>query len=619
MANPNKPPKVMRLRAILPDLWALIKPLRAKLAIGLVLIVVARCASLVLPASTKYLIDEVIGKKQADLLMPLVAAVVTATLVQAACSYTVTQILSKTAQRVIADMRRQLQIHVGRLPVSFYDRNKTGELVNRVMYDVDGIRNLVGTGLVDFLGGLLTAFLSLAILLRTSALLTLLALAIVAAVGAAMFYAFNSMRPHFKERSNIYMEINGRLHETLGGIRVIKGYHAEAREESVFQAGVTRLLENILRSINLMTAVNQSAVILLGLIGGLVMWIGSRQILAGALTLGEFVTFTAFLAFLVAPIFGIVNVGSQLTEALVGLERTREILAEIREDQDPARNIAMPAISGRVEFDHVDFEYEAGKPVLHDVSFVAEPGTVTALVGSSGSGKSTTIGLISAFAKPTAGRVLVDGVDLAHATLDSYRTQLGVVLQETFLFDGTRGENAAFSRPGATDEEIMAAIRAARVDEYAEKFPDKYDTIVGERGVRLSGGQKQRVAIARAILADPRILILDEATSSLDSESESLIQAGLAHLMQGRTTIVIAHRLSTNPRADQLPVVENGRILEHGSHDQLLASGGRYAELYRRQYDLEKNLFLAEGEGDTIAEEPEEEAGAAAKPPRGIL
>jgi ABC-type multidrug transport system fused ATPase/permease subunit len=617
MANPNKPLKVMRLRAILPDLWELIKPLRAKLAIGLVLIVVARCASLVLPASTKYLIDEVIGKKQPDLLMPLVAAVVTATLVQAACSFTVTQILSKTAQRVIAEMRQKLQVHVGRLPVSFFDRNKTGELVNRIMYDVEGVRNLVGTGLVDFFGGLLTAILSLAILMRTSALLTLLALLIVAAVGAAMFFAFNSMRPQFKERSKIYTEINGRLHESLGGVRVIKGYHAEVREESVFQSGIARLLDNILRSLTLMTAVNQSAVVLLGLIGSLVMWIGSRQILAGALTLGEFVTFTAFLAFLVAPIFGIVNIGSQLTEALVGLERTREVLAELREDQDPARTIDMPAIAGRVEFDHVDFEYEAGKPVLHDVSFVAEPGSVTALVGSSGSGKSTTIGLISAFAKPTSGRVLVDGVDLAHATLDSYRTQLGVVLQETFLFDGSIRDNVAFSRPGATDDQIMAAIRIARVDEFAEKFPDKYDTVVGERGVRLSGGQKQRVAIARAILADPRILILDEATSSLDSESEALIQAGLAHLMKGRTTFVIAHRLSTIRRADQILVVENGRILERGSHDQLLAAGGRYAELYQRQYDLEKNLFLAEGEGDTV-DEPDEETEAV-KPPRGIL
>lgn len=603
MANTaSKKSKVLRFRELLPDLLAIVKPLRAQLAVSVVLIFIARSASLALPASTRFLIDDIIGKGRHDMLGPLVAAVVAATIVQAACSFTVTQILSKAAQRLIAEMRRKLQMHIGRLPVSYYDRNKTGELVSRIMYDVEGLRNLVGTGLVELLGGLLTAVFALAILFTTSALLTLLALGIVICISVAMFWGFNRMRPLFKERNKIYSEITGRLQETLSGVRVIKGYHAEAREEAVFGKGIGRLLDNIMRSLTGVALVSQSAVVLLGLIGALVMWIGTKEIIANHLTLGEFITFTAFLAFLVAPIFGIVSTGSQLTEALVGLERSREVLAELREDQDPKRTRTMPPIDGRVEFAGVHYAYEEGKPVLQDISFIAEPGTVTALIGSSGSGKSTTIGLIAAFASPQRGQVLVDGVDISTVTLDSYREQLGVVLQETFLFDGTIQENVAFSRPGATEEEIMAAIRIARVDEFAANFPDGYQTVVGERGVRLSGGQKQRVAIARAILADPRILILDEATSSLDSESEAFIQAGLAHLMKGRTTFVIAHRLSTIRRADQILVVEAGRIVERGTHDALLAAAGRYADLYNRQYELEKNLFLAEGEGDPLDE-----------------
>ena len=607
MATASKSPKSLRLRALLPDVWAIVRPLRGQLIISVFLIIIARCASLVLPASTKFLIDDIIGKGRHDLLMPLVAAVVTATLTQAACTFTTTQILSKAAQRLIADMRRRIQSHIGRLPVAYFDKTKSGELVSRIMYDVEGLRNLVGTGLVELLGGVLTAALSLAILFKTSALLTVVALGIVVAVSAAMAYGLNRMRPYFTERGKIYSEITGRLQESLGGIRVVKGYHAEEREEQVFSTGIDRLLANIVKSLTSVSIVSQSAVVLLGLIGSFVMWLGTREILAGHLTLGEFITFTAFLAFLVAPIFGIVSVGSQLTEALAGLERTKEVLGELREDQDPHRSRQMPVIDGLVEFQDVNFAYEEGKPVLQDFSFVAKPGTVTALVGSSGSGKSTTIGLIAAFSAPQSGRVLVDRVDISTVTLSSYRAQLGVVLQETFLFDGTIRQNVAFSRPNASEEEIMAAIRTARVDEFTERFAEKYDTVVGERGVRLSGGQKQRVAIARAILANPRILILDEATSSLDSESEAFIQAGLTHLMKGRTTFVIAHRLSTIRRADQILVVEGGRIVEQGSHEQLLAAAGRYADLYQRQYDLEKNLFLAEGEGDVI-DEPEEPA-----------
>lgn len=582
----------------------MVKPRRSQLLAGLILIVITRCAGLVLPASTRVLIDEIIGNGKHEWLAPLVAAVVTATAIQAICSFSLTQILSKTAQRLIAEMRCKIQAHIGHLPVAYFDSHKTGELVSRVMTDVDGLRNLIGTGLVELLGGILTAILALAILFHTSALLTAMALGIVVSLAAALFYAFNRLRPVFKERGRIHAEVTGRLQETLGGIRVIKGYHAEAREEAVFAKGSNRLLENVMKSMTGVSLVSQSAVILLGLVGALVMWIGTNEIIAGRLSLGEFVTFTAFLAFLVAPVFGVVNIGSQLNEALAGLERTRELLHQLREDHDPKRTQIMPPIRGRVEFRNVEFAYEPEKPVLKEFSFVAEPGTSTALVGSSGSGKSTTIGLIAAFASPQAGQVLVDGIDLSTVTLESYRTQLGVVLQETFLFDGTIRENIAFSRPAATSEQIMHAIRVARVDEFAERFPDRYETVVGERGVRLSGGQKQRVAIARAILADPGILILDEATSSLDSESESLIQEGLAQLMEGRTTFVIAHRLSTIRRATQILVVESGIIVERGTHEHLLAAGGRYAELYRRQYDLERNLFLADGEGDAI-DEPE--------------
>ncbi|MBM3764575.1 MAG: ABC transporter ATP-binding protein [Acidobacteria bacterium] len=600
MAETKKKPGPARLRALMPDLIALVKPRRGQLLAGLVLIIISRIASLALPASSRFLIDDVIGRKQYDMLNPLVAAVVLATIVQASCSFALAQILSKAAQRLITEMRKKIQIHIGRLPVAYFDTHKTGELVSRIMNDVEGLRNLVGTGLVELLGGVLTAILALVVLFYTSALLTGLALVIVVGVSGALFYFFNKLRPVFKERGKIQGEVTGRLQETLGGARVIKGYRAEEREEAVFAKGVDRLLANILKSLTGVSAMSVSAVVILGFVGAIVMWIGTNKIIEGTLTLGQFITFTAFLAFLIAPIFGIVSVGSQLTEALAGMERTKEVLSELREDQDPERTIDMTEIDGRVEFNDVFFQYEEGKPVLQDFSFVAEPGTVTALVGSSGSGKSTTIGLIASFAKPQQGTVSIDGIDLAKVTLDSYRTQLGVVLQETFLFDGTIRENVAFSKPNATEEQIMNAIRIARVEEFAEKFPERYETIVGERGVRLSGGQKQRVAIARAILADPRILILDEATSSLDSESEMLIQAGLAHLMKGRTTFVIAHRLSTIRRADQILVVENGRIVERGSHEVLLEAGGRYADLYQRQYDLEKNLFLAEGEGDTV-------------------
>ncbi len=547
-----------RLKALLPDIWALVKPRRAVLLVGFVLMAINRVCGLVLPASTKYLIDDIIGKRHIQMLVPLVSAVVAATAIQGVTSFTLTQLLSKAAQRLIAELRRKVQSHIGRLPVTYYDSNKSGTLVARIMSDVEGIRNLIGTGLVEFAGGLLTALIALAVLIRISPMMTGIAVLVIAAFSLVLTKAFRTIRPIFRERGKINAEVTGRLTESLGGVRVIKGYHAEEREEGVFAKGVQRLLDNVVQSLTAISLMSFSATLLLGLIGAAVMYVGARQILAGTLTLGGFVTFTAFLAFLGAPIFQIIGIGTQISEALAGLERTREVLRERPEDQDPQRTITIGEIRGGVEFEHVDFEYEAGKPVLHDVSFRSEPGSATALVGPSGSGKSTIIGLISAFHTPTRGTVRVNGVDLSTVRLDSYRTQLGVVLQESFLFDGTIRENVAFARPEATEEEILRACRIARVDEFAEHFTDGYDTIVGERGVKLSGGQKQRVSIARAILADPRILILDEATSSLDSESEALIQEGLSYLMKGRTTFVIAHRLSTIRRSDQI-LVGRGR------------------------------------------------------------
>jgi subfamily B ATP-binding cassette protein MsbA len=599
----DKTPVSEKLRALLPDIWELVKPRRWQLALGLLLIAVSRAAGLVLPASTKYLVDDVIGKRRLELLGPLAAVVLAATAVQGATSYSLTQLISKSAQRLIADLRRKVQAHIGRLPLAYYDANKAGALVSRIMSDVEGVRNLVGTGLVELLGGFVTALIALVALLHISPALTGMAIAIVGVFMLFLKRAFGTIRPIFRERGRLNAEVTGRLTESLGGIRVVKGYHAEAREAAVFSSGVQRLLDNVIRSLTATSLMGLSATVLLGVVSALVMYVGARQILAGALTLGGFVTFTAFLAFLVAPAFQIVGIGTQLTEAIAGLERTREVLRERPEDLDPRRSVAMGEIRGDVVFEEVGFAYETGKPVLHGISFEARSGTVTALVGSSGSGKSTIIGLIAAFYTPSSGTIRVDGADLSSVRLDSYRTQLGVVLQDTFLFDGTIRENVAFARPDASEEQILQACRTARVDEFAEAFETQYDTVVGERGVKLSGGQRQRVSIARAILANPRILILDEATSSLDSESEASIQQGLAYLMQGRTTFVIAHRLSTIRRADQILVVEGGHIVERGNHATLLAAEGRYHELYTRQHGLTENLFLAPGEVEAAEEE----------------
>jgi ABC-type multidrug transport system fused ATPase/permease subunit len=596
----QKIPKVQRLRAVLPEVWRLMRPRRWLLALGFVLMIINRVAALVLPYSSRFLIDTVINNHHMEKLQPLVLVVLAATLVQGVTSFSLTQSLSKAAQRLIAELREQVQVHISRLPVAFYDGNKTGNLVSRIMSDVEGVRNLLGTGLVDFAGGLVTSGIALVLLLRTSAQMTLIAVGSLVCFAVALNKAFATIRPIFRERGKINAEVTGRLTESLGGVRVIKGYHAEQREEAIFANGVRRLLDNVMRTLTATSVMSLSASVLLGMVGAVTMYVGAHQITSGSMTVGDYVSYILLLGFLVAPIMQIVSIGTQLTEALAGLERTQEIMRERPEDQDPRRTVALQDIRGTVEFDHVSFSYDGVRDVLRDISFTAQPGTVSALVGSSGSGKSTTIGLISAFYVPTKGKILMDGTDLSTVRLDSYRTRLGVVLQESFLFDGTIRENVAFSRPDASTEEILRACRIARVDEFAEAFADKYETVVGERGVKLSGGQRQRISIARAILAEPRILILDEATSSLDSESEQMIQHGLSYLMQGRTTFVIAHRLSTIRRADQILVMEQGQIVERGTHEELYALQGRYYDLYTRQQGVEDNLFLAPGEGDFV-------------------
>ena len=603
-AQRPKPP----LKKVLPEVWALMRPRKWLIAGSFCLMVVNRACSFVLPVSSGPFINKVMIGHNMHLLPRIIAAVAGATFVQGVTSYALTQLLSTEGQKLISQLRMQVQAHIGRLPVAFYDENRTGTLVARIMTDVEGVRNLVGTGLVDFVGGLLTAVIAFFLMIHINARMTLLTFFIMSLFGLILQKAFKTIRPIFRERARINAEVTGRLTESLGGVRVVKGYHAEESEAKVFAAGVKRLLDNVISSLSAQSLMTLSSTMVLGMVGGLIMYVGANESAAHRLNTGDYVKFTMLLAFMIAPIAQLVAIGTQLTEALAGLDRTTEILNEREEDSEPGRTESAGPIRGDVAFDHVVFEYETGKPVLHGVSFDSKLGSVTALVGSSGSGKSTIISLICGFHTATTGRVLIDGVDLAAMRLSSYREQLGVVLQETFLFDGTIRENVKFSRPGATEEQFLEACRIARVDEFAERFPEAYDTIVGERGVKLSGGQRQRLSIARAILANPRILILDEATSSLDSESEAMIQGGLNHLMQGRTTFVIAHRLSTIRRADQILVIEAGLIVERGTHESLYRLGGRYYDLYTRQHGLEANLFLAPGEGDKVVEEEEETA-----------
>jgi subfamily B ATP-binding cassette protein MsbA len=576
---------------------------RRRLALGLALMLVNRLAGLVLPATSKFLIDDVIGRRQAQLLLPLAAAAGVATLIQASTSFALSQVLGVAAQRAITNMRRSVQAHVLRLPTAYFDATKTGVLISRIMTDADGIRNLVGTGLVNLAGGVLSAALGLGVLFYLNWRLTALTLVILLAFGAGMALAFVRLRPVFRERSKINAEVTGRLGEALGGVRIVKSYVAEKREELVFARGAHRLFRNVARSITGVSAITAFSTVVVGVIGVLMIVVGGRSILAGTMTLGDFVMYLFFTGLVAAPLVQVASVGTQITEAFAGLDRIREVQSLAGEDAHDTSRRPLPALRGDVVFDRVLFEYTPGVPVLRGVSFHAPAGTTTALVGSSGSGKSTLISLVMAFNRPGAGRVLVDGIDLAEVRLRDYRAHLGVVLQENFLFDGTIAENIAYARPHATREEILAVARVAHCDPFVQEFPNKYDTVVGERGVKLSGGQRQRIAIARAILADPRILVLDEATSSLDSESEALIQDGLRRLREGRTTFVIAHRLSTIRSADQILVLEGGLIVERGTHAELLAAAGRYRQLHDKQYRLEQDRFVNPGE--ELEPEPE--------------
>ncbi len=570
---------------------------RSRLALGLGLMIVNRLVGLVLPASSKYLVDEVIMKHRADMLVKLALAAGGATVVQAVTSFTLSQVLGVAAQRAITEMRKSVQAHVARLPVRFFDSTQTGVLISRVMTDAEGIRNLVGTGLVQLVGGLVTSMLALCVLFYLNWRMTLITIVALGLFGAVMSTAFSRLRPLFRERGRIHAEVTGRLAESLGGIRIVKAYSAERRETLTFARGAHRLLRNVARSMTGVSGVTAFSTVIVGAIGCILTLVGGRAVLAGEMTLGDFFMYIFFTALVAAPLVEIAAIGTQITEAFAGLDRIREIKRMATEDEGEREPLA--EVEGEIAFEDVTFEYEEGAPVLRGVSFRAPAGTTTALVGSSGSGKSTLIGLVMAFNRPLKGRVLVDGRDLADVRLKDYREQLGAVLQDNFLFDGTVADNIAFSNPHATREEVERAARVAHCDEFVRGFADGYDTVVGERGVKLSGGQRQRVAIARAILAGPKILILDEATSSLDSESEALIQDGLQALRRGRTTFVIAHRLSTIRSADQILVLEEGRIVERGTHEELLAAGGRYRQLYDKQYRFERNQFINPGEDFT--------------------
>ena len=575
---------------------ALLREHQKSLAIGLSLMLISRLAGLVLPISTKFLIDDVLGKSDAAKLMPLALAAGVATLVQAVTSYANSQVVSVAAQLAISNMRQRVQAHIMRLPVSYFDSTKSGVLIARVMNDAEGIRNLVGTGIIQLVGGLLTAVIALGVLFWLNWKLTAATIIFLGAFGVAMALAFKKLRPLFRQRSEITADVTGRLGESLGGIRILKVYVAEGREQKIFAEGVDRLFKNIAATITGTSAITAFSTAIVGAIGVLIMVVGGRAIFAHTMTLGDLIMYTFFVGLMAAPVVQIANIGTQVSEAFAGLDRIRELLDMPTEDQEDLTRRALPTVQGEIAFEDVWFEYEANTPVLKGLSFKVTAGQTVALVGSSGSGKSTIIGLAMAFNRPQKGRVVVDGSDLLELRLRDYRSKLGVVMQDNFLFDGTVADNIGFAKPGATRAELEAVGQIAHVNEFVARFALGYDTIVGERGVKLSGGQRQRVAIARAILADPRILILDEATSSLDSESEAMIRDGLRRLRAGRTTFVIAHRLSTIESADLILVVEGGEIVERGTHRELLAMHGRYKQLYDRQHSVEADQFINPGE-----------------------
>ena len=572
---------------------------RGRLALGFLLMAINRVTGLILPATSKILVDDVVGRHRADLLWPLAAAAGVATLVQAATGFGLSQVLGLAAQRSITDMRRQIERHVARLPVAYFDSTKTGVLISRIMSDADGIRNLVGNGLVQLVGSVVTAVGALAVLFWLNWRLTAVTLLLLSIFGSVMALAFSRLRPIFRERGRINADVTGRLAETLGGIRVVKAYTAERREALIFVKGLHRLYRNIVKTMVGVSAVTAMSTLIVGAIGALMIVVGGRAILAGQMTLGDFFMYIFFTGLVAAPVVSIASIGTQVSEAFAGLDRIREVLAMATEDDEDRSRTPVSHVDGDVVFDDVTFAYKPGVPVLKGVSFHATAGATTALVGSSGSGKSTLISLVMAFNRPQSGSIRIDGQDLTALRLRDYRSHLGIVLQDNFLFDGTVADNISFARPGATRAEIEEVGRLAHVDEFVSGFDQGYDTVVGERGVKVSGGQRQRIAIARAILADPRILILDEATSSLDSESEAFIQDGLRRLRQGRTTFVIAHRLSTIRSADQILVLEHGEIVERGSHATLMALGGRYRQLHDRQYSWEQDRFINPGEDFT--------------------
>lgn len=561
----------------------IIWPRRKLVLLGLALILINRCSGMVMPASVRYLIDEVLSGDRADLLTPILAGLIGAAAIQAGTSFALTRLLSVEAQHLIAELRSQVQSHVLKLPVRYFEDTKSGELVSRIMNDVQGVRNLVGTGLVQLVGGILTAFIALFFLLGINAPMTALALVPMALFAVVSTLAFRRLRPAFRERGKIQGEVTGRLTEALGGIRIIKGFHALERENEIFRAGVLRIYENVKSTLTTTAAVTSLGTFLVGLASVIILGYGGHLILDQELTVGELFSFTLFLAFLIGPIVQMANIGTQMSEAFAGLDRTAELLSMPGEDDDPKRSTRMPDIKGHVRFEHVHFAYDENKPVLKDIDFEVQPGTVVALVGSSGSGKSTLAALAVSFLDPDSGRILVDGIDLDTVELASYRSQLGLVLQDEFLFDGSIRDNLLFARPNASEEDLVQAASTAYVTEFTDGLPDGLDTIIGERGVKLSGGQRQRVTIARALLAAPRILLLDEATSSLDTESEAYIQSSLEELLKGRTTFVIAHRLSTIQRADLILVIEDGCIIERGRHAELMAKEGRYHRLYTLQ------------------------------------
>ena len=651
MAKENLKKKKVNYSSAWAEARKIIWEARWRLALGGVLLLISRLASMVLPASTKYLGDEVFAKQNYSLLKWIALVIGVSALVQGITGFALSQILVVAAQRAITEMRKRVQTHIERLPISYFDSTQTGQLISRIMNDADGIRNLVGTGIGQLVGSFVTAGVSIGVLFWLNWRMTTATMVVLIMFGTALFYAFKILRPIFRERGEITAEVTGRLGESLGGIRIVKSYTAEKREELSFARGAHKLFRNIAKSVTGVSAIGSFSSVLIGAVAVVMIIFGGSAVQAGTMTLGDFLMYIAFTFLLAMPVFELTAVGTQITEALAGLDRIREVLAETTEDETDAAKEPLPDVKGTIDFENVNFEYESGVPVLRNVSFHAAAGTTTALVGSSGSGKSTILSLVLNFIKPTrssssappfdvrrsspapndgpndlsgyaadgaedggvaagrdlerggatgdSGRILIDGKDLNEVKLRDYRRHLGVVLQDNFLFDGTVLDNIRFSNPEAGFETIKEMCRIANADEFIEKFPNGYDTIVGERGVKLSGGQRQRIAIARALLADPRILILDEATSSLDSESEALIQEGLNNLRKGRTTFVIAHRLSTIRSADQILVVENGEIVERGTHEELVAIDGRYRQLYDKQYRFEQNLFVNPGEDFT--------------------